>query len=226
MKQLKEGVVRYNLITPTPELDNKIMMRQVRRFDEDAYLFPIKAKPYVSDAIASAVDIDIVKNLVLGQHMDLYTPDFQKEQLLTLSQNVIESLLKNMEPGETLEQIFNKSMLFVDEFEKKAKPNVADAVSFAFQMGEAVAFGQLTKRHYDTETTYLPTLTELDQLSPSDRQITQLCGYHASFLAIQSILKKSAAVYHTPFSELLEMLAWGGYNFSFKDNDFAYEIRR
>jgi hypothetical protein len=223
MKEQLEGVVRTHLVTEVPEIDLVPMFSQVRRFDEDAYFFPIKTKPYVHDAIASACDVDITQHLVLGKHMDLYSLQFQEEKTLSLASHTIATMLYYKENSETLEQIEQKNRDFLSNLVIELPESKADTLEFAFKLGEAVAYGHFTGRKYDTETTYLPCMSDLDQLSDSDRQITQISGYHATWEAVRSMNRLSLS-YPSPYYPLLRMCAWGACNFQFIGNDFYYDI--
>ena len=221
-----EGVVRTHLITETPEIDRIPMWEQVRRYDNDAYFFPIQGvKPYIHDVIAGAADETITRPLVLGKHMDLYTKNFQEKQLLPLAGKVIMGLLPFREGDETLEQTFRKVVIDTETAIQKSalKDNTEmGALEFAYRFGEAVAFMHLSGKPYDTEHTYLPSQDELDALSFDKQQLAYLSGLLAAWEAQSAMEKDNSS--RNPFTNIVEMRAWGGNNFRFVQNDFYYDI--
>lgn len=222
----REGVVRTHLTTETPEIDRIPMWQQVRRYDDDAYFFPIRGvKPYVHDVIASSADETITRSLVLGNHMDLYSKDIQEKRLLPLAGKVITNLLPFREGEETLEQTFKKVVTDMEvAIQLSFFENETDmgALEFAYRFGEAVAFMHLTGKPYDTEHTYLPSETELDDMPIDQQQLTYLSGLLTAWEARKTINEDNAS--KNPFKSIVEMREWGAQNFRFIDNDFYYDI--
>lgn len=227
----REGVVRYTLETEVPEVDFKPFGEQIRRFGEEAYFFPISeiVKSTVHDSIAEAGDCDITRSIVMGKHMDLYTSGFQEKKLTQLASKFIYTLLLYRQGTETIEQVYTRLVSEVQEKIEASSQKYANgmgALEFAYRFGEAVAYGHLSNLPYDTEHTYLPTSEELEELNeqdPSSYQLTQISGFHASWQAENSI-NDTMIQRPSPFYRLLKMRAWGGHNFSIKDNDFNFEV--
>ena len=222
----KEGVVRTHLATEIPEIDKIPMWQQVRRFDDDAYFFPIKgAKPYVHDVIANAADETITRPLVLGKHMDLYGINTQEKKLLPLAGKVITTLLRFREGEETLEQTFKKVVIDTEAaIQQSAFENETDmgTLEFAYRFGEAVAFMHLTGKPYDTEHTYFPSETELDAIPIDQQQLAYLSGLLTAWEARKTINEDHSS--KNPFKSIVEMREWGAHNFQFIDNDFYYDV--
>jgi hypothetical protein len=215
-------------MTETPEIDKIPMWEQVRRFDEDAYFFPISGvKPYVHDVIANAADETITRPLVLGKHMDLYGKSFQEKQVFPLAGKAILGVLAYRQgEEETLEGTFKRIVTDIDnEIQKSAFDSGTDmgALEFAYRFGEAVAFMHLTNKPYDTEHTYFPSEEELNSLPFDQQQLSYFSGLLTAWEVRRAINKDHSP--KNPFIGLVEMREWGAHNFRFVDNDFYYDIQ-
>lgn len=217
MKELSEGVIRVYPPNENPENGGRSRWKIVQK----AYTFPIKVELNVHNAIAFACDLDITRQLILARHKDAYPREIRDEKLKFLRSWVITSLLQDKENDETLEQIEAKKRKKILDLMSPCTKE-AEALKFAFQMGEAVAYGHLTGRPYDADTTYLPSLDELQELSPTEKQITELAGFHAAWQTNNALTQNHAN--KSFFERMLEMYRWGAYDFRFQGNDFSYEI--
>lgn len=227
MKIETEGVVRTYLETEVPKIDRKSMWKQVRRFGNDGYFFPIKGvKPLVHDIIADAADTGITGPFVLGKHMDLYDAEHQEKRLFDKASKVITTLLQHRENDGSLEYTYSTVVGTIqDAIRQSSEKDKTEmgAIEFAYRFGEAVAYTHLTKKHYDAEFTYLPSQDELDLLPTELSQLTKIAGLYVAWEA-KNCIDRTTHTNPNPFSPLIKMRAWGAYNFHFIDNDFYYDI--